>query len=143
MRFKLIDVNCNLEFLFILPRKYSFKKSITPMSEIKIINSDLAGRREFRSPKWNLLVCNQNAALSFVTWYVYEATWRTKLVRRPINSQKFIFIVSTNIVFPHPSSGWLQTMIYFFRHVWDVPQQVLQYVHSLNLRKTPTSFYIG
>lgn len=51
MRFKLIDVNCNLAFLFILPRKYSFKKSITPMSEIKIINSDLAGRREFRSPK--------------------------------------------------------------------------------------------
>jgi hypothetical protein len=51
MRFELIDVNCNLVFLFLLPRKYSVKKFITPVSEIKIINSDLAGRREFRSPK--------------------------------------------------------------------------------------------
>jgi len=40
------------------------------MSEINFINSDLATRREFRSPKWNLLVYNQNASLSFVTWYM-------------------------------------------------------------------------
>jgi hypothetical protein len=150
VRFELINVKYNPVFLFLLVEKCSVKKSITPVSGINLINNDLARRIEFRSPKWNLLVCNQNTALSFVTWYV-KRRGEPNFVRGSMNSQKFVVVVSANTAIPHPSSGWLQTFIYLFRHTCDVKfrtsrceaQQVIPYAHSLNLCKTPTSFYIG